>query len=317
METLKKKIFNILRSNNLFVDELFFLAGDASDRKYFEAKISAKKVIIMIDEDSKNLKQFIKITKALEKKISVPEIYEVFPNHGLAIIENFGRSKYSKILTKKNSKELYKLAIENLIFLQNKKISVTLPKYDTRKFLEESNLFFDWYLPFFNIKKDNLKYKFNLIFKDLLKKLKELPQVFVHRDYHIDNLFFLKDRLGTKKCGWIDYQDALSGPSLYDLVSLTQDARIDVPKNIEKYLVNFYLEKNKIHNKVFFNFCYNLIAIQRHLKVLGIFCRLSKRDKKNMYLSHLPRVKKMLLSNLMKKDFSELFLILGPFLKNE
>ena len=65
-----------------------------------------------------------------------------------------------------------------------------MPKYDINKFLDESNLFFDWYLPFFKINKGNVKNEFNLIFIDYLKKLYKLPQVFVHRDYHIDNLFF-------------------------------------------------------------------------------------------------------------------------------
>ena len=104
------------------------------------------------------------------------------------------------------------------------------------------------------------------------------------------------------------------GPSLYDLVSLTQDARINVSKKIEEYLVNLYSGKNKIKDKEFFYFCYDLIGIQRHLKVLGIFCRLSKRDKKDTYLKHLPRVKKMLLSNLMKKKFAKLNSIIEPLL---
>ena len=125
----------------------------------------------------------------------------------------------------------------------------------------------------------------------------------------------MQNRRGILKCGWIDYQDALYGPSLYDLVSLTQDARINVSKKIEEYLVNLYLEKNKIKDKEFFYFCYDLIGIQRHLKVLGIFCRLSKRDKKDTYLKHLPRVKKMLLSNLMKKKFAKLNSIIEPLIK--
>ena len=317
METLKKKILNILKSKKIFVEDLSFLAGDASDRKYFLAKYLRKKVVIMFDANKKDLYRFLKITKSLDRKISVPKVYDVFKEDGLAVIENFGNSKYSKIINKNNSKELYQLAVENLIFIQKQKISIKLPQYDIPKFLDESNLFFDWYLPFFRIKKKNIKDEFNFIFKNFLKKLNKLPQVFVHRDYHIDNLFFLKNRTGHLKCGWIDYQDAVYGPSVYDLVSLTQDARIDVSKNIEEHLVNFYIEKNKISDKNFFYFCYNLIGIQRHLKVLGIFCRLSKRDNKNMYLSHLPRVKKMLLSNLMKKDFLEINSIIGPLIKNE
>ena len=316
METLKKKILKALELNNFSVNDLSFLAGDASDRKYFLAKSLKKEFVIMVDKNRDNLNQFLKITKALEKKVSVPKIYKYFKNDGLAIIENFGKSKYSEIINQSNSKELYKLAVENLISIQNKKLSVILPRYSTKKFLDESNLFFDWYLPFFNFKGGNMKKEFNLIFRDFLKKLEKLPQVFVHRDYHIDNLFFLKNRKGILKCGWIDYQDAVYGPSLYDLVSLTQDARIDVNKNIENFLVNFYIEQKKITDKDLFHFCYSLLGIQRHLKVLGIFCRLSKRDKKNIYLSHLPRVKKMLLSNLMKKKFTSLYSLLGPIIEN-
>ena len=98
-------------------------------------------------------------------------------------------------------------------------------------------------------------------------------------------IYFLKNRKGILKCGWIDYQDAVYGPSLYDLVSLTQDARIDVNKNIEDFLVNFYIEQKKITDKDLFHFCYSLLGIQRHLKVLGIFCRLSKQIKKYLLIT--------------------------------
>ena len=224
----------------------------------------------MFDANKKDLYRFLKITKSLDRKISVPKVYDVFKEDGLAVIENFGNSKYSKIINKNNSKELYQLAVENLIFIQKQKISIKLPQYDIPKFLDESNLFFDWYLPF-SEKRKNIKDEFNFIFKNFLKKLNKLPQVFVHRDYHIDNLFFLKNRTGHLKCGWIDYQDAVYGPSVYDLVSLTQDARIDVSKNIEEHLVNFYIEKNKISDKNFFYFCYNLIGIQSILRFLESF----------------------------------------------
>ena len=95
--------------------------------------------------------------------------------------------------------------------------------------------------------------EFNFIFSSLLEYLKELPQVLVHRDYHIDNLFYLPKRKGALKCGLIDYQDAIIGPCVYDLVSLTQDARIDVSRNLESTLVNYYLSLNlKINQKLFF-----------------------------------------------------------------
>ena len=110
METLKKKILKALELNNFSVNDLSFLAGDASDRKYFLAKSLKKEFVIMVDKNRDNLNQFLKITKALEKKVSVPKIYKYFKNDGLAIIENFGKSKYSEIINQSNSKELYKLA---------------------------------------------------------------------------------------------------------------------------------------------------------------------------------------------------------------
>ena len=174
METLKKKILNVLNTNSFFVKNISFLAGDASDRKYFLAKTKKQEVIIMVDKNLDDLRQFLKITKALEKKVSVPKIYKTFQSNGLAIIENFGQFKYSNILNSKNSKKLYKLAVENLISIQKKKFSISLPKYDINKFLDESNLFFDWYLPFFKINKGNAKYEFNLIFIDYLKKLNKI-----------------------------------------------------------------------------------------------------------------------------------------------
>ena len=85
-----------------------------------------------------------------------------------------------------------------------------------------------------SLSKENLKNEFNFQFRDFLKELQSIPEVFVHRDYHVDNLFFLKNKNEHFRCGWIDYQDAVIGPCVYDLVSLTQDARIDVDKRIEK-----------------------------------------------------------------------------------
>ena len=128
-------------------------------------------------------------------------------------------------------------------------------------------------------------------------------------------MFYLS-KSNNIKCGLIDYQDAVIGPCTYDLVSLTQDARIDVSKQLEHELINYFLEENfKIKRKDFM-LSYNLLAIQRHMKVLGIFCRLSLRDKKNQYLQHLPRVKKMLYENLKKRKFEKFNSLLSPVLNH-
>ena len=128
-------------------------------------------------------------------------------------------------------------------------------------------------------------------------------------------MFYLS-KSNSIKCGLIDYQDAVIGPCTYDLVSLTQDARIDVPKQLEYELINYFLESNLKIKKEDFMLSYNLLAIQRHMKVLGIFCRLSLRDNKDQYLQHLPRVKKMLYENLKKEKFEKFNLLLSPLLNH-
>ena len=191
-----------------------------------------------------------------------------------------------------------------------------LPKYSLKMFIEESNLFFDWYLNYINRKETNLlKKKFNLLFESYFSLLDKTPQVFVHRDFHIDNLFYIVKSKNIR-CGLIDYQDAVIGPCAYDLVSLMQDARIDVPKQLEQELVNYFLKENIKVKKEDFILSYNLLAMQRHMKVLGIFCRLSKRDNKDQYLQHLPRVENMLYKNLQKKEFENFNLLLSPLLKH-
>ena len=154
---------------------------------------------------------------------------------------------------------------------------------------------------FFKIKQLDSKEQFNLIFSDYLRKLDVLPKVFVHRDYHIDNLFFLRNRKKNYKCGWIDYQDAVYGPDLYDLVSLCQDARIDVSTKVENYLVKYFFKQKNISDQDYYLFCYDILGIQRHLKVLGIFCRLSKEIKRYLSIT-FTKSKKNAFINIKKKS---------------
>ena len=104
------------------------------------------------------------------------------------------------------------------------------------------------------------------------------------------------------------------GPCVYDLVSLTQDARIDVDEKLEKKIKDYYIKNFSQINLESFNLCYKVIAIQRHLKVLGIFRRLALRDAKKQYLIHIPRVKNLLKKNLRNKEFSKISKIIEPLL---
>ena len=194
------------------------------------------------------------------------------------------------------------------------KFNYNLDFYDENKFVNESNLFFEWFLQEDSSLKDKSKQDFNNEFKSFINLLKNIPKVFIHRDYHVDNLFFIENKYKHFKCGWIDYQDALIGPCVYDLVSLAQDARIDVDNKLERKIINYYLKSFGNIDPTEFEMCYKVIAIQRHLKVLGIFKRLAVRDNKKNYLVHIPRVIKMLKKNLSSREFRKIFKILIPFL---
>ena len=315
MEEIRSKIKKILEAKEIEIKELSLLAGDASNRKYFHYYSSKKNYVIMYDNDEKNLEDFIKVTKILKNFVVVPSIIYDFSKQSILVLENFGPTKYAEIMTKKNRKKIYKLAVDTILDIQ--KISKPdLSKYSLKMFIEESNLFFDWYINYLKRNELNsLKKKFNLLFRSYFSYIETTPQVLVHRDFHIDNLFYLIKSKNIK-CGLIDYQDAVIGPCAYDLVSLTQDARIDVPKQLEHELINYFLKTNLKVKRKDFLLSYNLLAIQRHMKVLGIFCRLSKRDKKDQYLKHLPRVKKMLYENLKKEKFEKFYSLLSPLLNH-
>ena len=304
-EIIKKLDLKKIKFNNLR-----FLAGDASDRKYFLIKQENTTNVLMFDNNRKNLEKFIKISNLLKELVSIPKIISNIKEYGILIIENFDKKKFSQTLKKSNRIKLYNVALDALIYIHKNKIDKNLTHYSKKIFLNESNLFFDWYLDISKTRAEKLKNEFNSIFSGYLDKVYLLPCVFIHRDYHIDNLFYLKEKQNHFKCGWIDYQDALVGPCVYDVVSLAQDARIDVDNRTENFLIKYYLDNFKSVDKELFLFSYTVIAIQRHLKVLGIFKRLEKRDKKKNYIKHIPRVLRLLELNLKKNEFSPLFKIL-------
>ena len=318
MNKVLKHLENELSSLNISYDKLDYLAGDASNRKYFEVSKDKMVNILMLDSSGeKNIINFINKTVFFQKLgINVPEIYKSYPENGILILENFGKNKFSEIIVKKNEEKLYKIAIDSLLFLHKKGASQELDSFDKYTLFQEVKLFFKWYLLFRGKKvKDKQIQRFKNSFLKFLEEPMKLPIVNIHRDFHVDNLFYLEERQGIKKCGWIDYQDALKGTIVYDLMSLVEDARRDINESMKKKLISYYLSKTKNINQEHFIFSLKIIAIQRHLKVLGIFSRLHIRDKKSSYLSHIPRVVQMLKSNLKSPVFRSLSKIINPLIE--
>jgi len=300
------------------------LTGDASFRTYYRLILNKTSKIIVLakKERYKNLIAYSSINKFLRSnKILSPRLYAHNFNKGFIIIEDFGDSSFYKILYKtKNRLIVYKKIVDLLIKIQKikpkrkiKNINKgfhTINKYSNRYLLKESNLFFDWYLPLFLSRKKslNIKKKSNKILLELYNKLNFSNSCFVHRDYHVENLM----KVG-KKIGIIDSQDALIGNPAYDLVSLIDDVRIKTTKKLKNQVYGYYLKKTpkiyRINSKDFFE-DFNILSVQRSLKIIGIFSRLFVRDKKKHYLKYIPYTWKLLEMRMNSRIFSELKKIL-------
>ena len=187
------------------------------------------------------------------------------------------------------------------------KTNYKVPDYSLKKLLDESNLFLDWYLPKYVKRGKNriLKIKFNKIFKKLLNNIYYKNKVFVHRDFHISNLMITKKGLGL-----IDSQDAVYGNIAYDLASLIDDVRFKTDIKTKKYIFDEFIKKNKQLNLKKFKNDFEILSVLRNLKIIGIFTRLSERDKKNKYLKLIPHAWELIdyrtLNNPIFKDLKYL-----------
>jgi len=304
--------------------KIFLIAGDASFRTFYRLILNknSKVIVTAKKEKYKNLIAYSSINKFLRKnKILSPQLYtHNFPK-GVIVIEDFGDSSFYKILLKtKNKLIIYKKLVDLLIKIQKIKPKLKIKnisggfhvvdKYSNRYLFKESNLFFDWYLPLFLSKKKayNIKIKSKKVLTKIYNKLNFSNSCFVHRDYHSENLMMV-----GKKIGVIDSQDALIGNPTYDLVSLIDDVRVKTSTKLKKRIYGYYLTKApKIYrissNKFLEDF--NILSVQRSLKIIGIFSRLFKRDKKNRYLNFIPYTWKLLEMRMSGEIFLELKKIL-------
>ena len=313
---------------NLMQSKIQSIAGDASFRKFYRISLNNKSKIIAIadKEKYKNLIIYSEINKFLRNnKILTPKVFMQNYEKGIMIMEDFGDLTFYKILLKKKNKlPTYKKLVDLLLKIQKinpkkrlKTISVKsyiLNKYSIKYLHQESDLFFDWYLPlFFNRKKvSRMKLKTKKILSKLYKKLNFSNSCFVHRDYHVQNLMKVGSKIGV-----IDTQDALVGNPAYDLVSLIDDVRIKTSKKLKDQIYSYYLNKTSTiykFNESKFLDDFNVLSVQRSLKIIGIFSRLFKRDKKNKYLQLIPYTWQLLEMRMNSEIFSELKKILNSYI---
>jgi aminoglycoside/choline kinase family phosphotransferase len=176
-----------------------------------------------------------------------------------------------------------------------KHASYKLPRYDMDAMLIEAELLLDWYLPRMQREVSaSARETYLRLWREALALTLERPATWVLRDFHSPNLMWLPERRGLARLGLLDFQDAVMGHPAYDLASLLQDARVDVPETMEIALLSRYTRARRLANSKFdapeFAQLYATLAAQRASKILGIFARLDRRDGKPQYLRHMPRV---------------------------
>ena len=318
------KIINLMKS------KIIPISGDASFRKFYRFASNKKSKIIVYanKEKYKNLIAYTSINKFLRNnKILSPKLYTHNYQDGIIVLEDFGDLTFYKVLIKKKNKLIvYKKLVDLLLKIQKIKTkskiknitmgSHKINKYSTKYLHKESDLFFDWYLPMYFKKKKvlSIKKKTKKILSKLYQRINFPNSYFVHRDYHAQNLMKVGKRIGL-----IDSQDALIGNPAYDLVSLVDDVRIKTSANLKNDVIHHFLKntetKIRINSKKFLE-DFNILSVQRSLKIIGIFSRLYKRDKKNKYLKLLPYTWKLLENRMRSSMFSDLRKILDKNIPN-
>ncbi len=290
---------------------------DASFRRYFRVTIKAadnnSSTLIAMDappEHEDNPKFVLCAETLLDCGLIAPEIITKNFDDGFLLVSDLGVTTYQEGLKTKDDVTLYKAAIDALINLQMGTVNHQHkhPAYDGSLLSSEMGLFEEWYVnkhlgtKLSNDQKTVLTQTFNCLIDNATSQ----PQVLVHRDYHCRNLLTTDS---SSQPGVIDFQDMVVGAATYDLVSLLKDCYIEWPNNFINSMLEYYLQQ--VEEKALFTEqpafeqlrkWFDLMGVQRHLKVLGIFARLNYRDNKDQYLNDLPLVRKYVVETCKQYD---------------
>jgi N-acetylmuramate 1-kinase len=299
------------------------ISGDASFREFYRIqKNPGSSILVKANKDRyKNLIVYAAINQFLLKNnVKAPKLIKEYFHHNMMEIEDLGRFSFLDFIkNKKNKYGFYKKLIDIVIKLQNlklkkfisfKRYKIRVGQYNLKQLHKESDLFFDWYLKNsikknkFNYYKKKIKQELNQLYKNLYFQNK----CFVHKDFHASNIMLNKNKLAL-----IDSQDAIKGNLFYDLASVIDDVRIKIPADLKSLLFKYYMSKTDKIKLAEFKFAKNdfdILSIQRNLKILGIFVRLSLRDKKNNYLRLLPYTWRLIELRLNNPIFSRLKMLL-------
>lgn len=255
---------------------------------------------------AEDVKPFVAIAHGLRARgLSAPAIHHADLDAGFLITEDFGTAGVIEGYPPRPMAERYEIAVDMLAELHREampemvplapKLAYDIPLYDIDAWMVEIGLMLDWYLPDRGVEIGaESRDEFDAMWRSLLKKPAAAARTWVMRDFHSPNIIWLPERDGILRVGIIDFQDAVLGPAAYDLVSLLQDARIDIPELLELALLTRYIKARRAADRQFdpagFAELYAIMSAQRNTRLLGTFARLNRRDGKPQYLRHQPRI---------------------------
>ncbi|MCK0128583.1 phosphotransferase [Erythrobacter sp. F6033] len=268
------------------------IPGDASFRRYFRLRggDGTGAMLMHAPPPHEDPVPFLNVAEWLSSEgLRAPEIYASDAPQGWVLIEDFGNDRMRDWLDDHPDRETaaYEGAIDALVEL-HKRPAGPFPAYDMPTYRRETGLLTEWYAPAQELTVDAAAY--DAAWEEALAPMlaRQNPGVTVLRDYHAENIMLLGDPADKAPQGLIDFQDALVGHPAYDLVSLLQDARRDVPEALEAAMLKRYLDRADAGDE--FEADYARLGAQRNAKIVGIFTRLYKRDGKPRYLDMIPRV---------------------------
>lgn len=282
----------------------FVVAGDASNRRYERlTQPDDGKTIILMDaptDKGEDVRPFIAVAEHLRALgLSAPEIIQRDIANGFLLIEDLGDDLFKQVIarTPEMEQSLYAASVDVLTVLHSAPLP-PLAAYDAATMTTFAARAYEWYLFGITGKKNTSgQAVFEQKMHALLAPLEAAPQILIQRDYHAENLLWLPDRQGAARVGLLDFQDAMRGHAAYDLVSILQDARRDVPPEIEAEMIARYLSQNPQDTEAF-SAAYAILGVQRNLRIVGAFAKLCIDLGKPRYIDLIPRVWEFVERNL-------------------
>jgi aminoglycoside/choline kinase family phosphotransferase len=269
------------------------LAGDASFRRYFRIEAGDRRAVLMdAPPPHEDPLPFVAIADWLEGVgLTAPRVLAADLDRGMLLLDDLGDARMREALDADPATEhdLYETAVDVLVHLHGHPPMAGLQPHGLDEWLAELQLFLDWYVPAVDLASvDGGGWR--AAWSEVLSPVADdgLSPVTVLRDYHAENVMLLDGRGGIDRFGLLDFQDALAGHPAYDLVSVLEDARRDVSPALERAMIDRYIDRTGADTR--FERAYWALAAQRNTRILGVFCRLWKRDGKDRYKAFQPRM---------------------------